>query len=258
MKNLFDIKGKVALVTGGSSGIGEMIATGFVENGAKVYITSRKAHVCDEVAARLSEIGECVSLPGDLSSMEGVEAVASELAKREEKIDILVNNAGATWGAPIDEFPEDGWDKVMDLNVKFLFFLTQKMLPLLRAAATAEDPARVINIASVDGMRPPAMDTYSYPASKSAVIHLTRTLGKHLASDNINVNSIAPGPFVSRMTAFFLKSEEMAEAVAKGNPRGRIGTPEDAAGLAIFLSSRASAYITGVNVPLDGGLVNLA
>ena len=258
MNNLFDIKGKVAVVTGGSRGIGEMIAEGFVAAGAKVYISSRKADACEAVAKRLSEQGDCIPLPADLGTSEGVEALAKALAEREEKIDILVNNAGATWGAPIDEFPEDGWDRVMNLNVKYLFFLTKALLPQLRAASSEEDPARVINIASIDGMTPSDMETYSYQASKAAVVHLTRSLAKRLAKEDICVNSIAPGPFESKMTAFFLSNEEGRQAVEGHNPRKRIGSPEDAAGVAIFLSSRASAYITGANIPLDGGIVNLA
>ena len=254
MKNLFSVKGKVALVTGGSRGIGLMIARGYVENGAVVYISSRKADVCDAVAAELSKYGECHSLPADISTMEGVEHLAAEIAKRENKLNILVNNAGAAWGAPIDDFPEQGWDKVMDLNVKSLFFLTQKLLPQLRAAATAEDPARVINIGSIDGLGTTLMETYSYPASKAAVHHLTRVLAHRLAKDNINVNAIAPGPFESQMTESMM--ELHLDEINAQNPRGRIGTPEDIAGTAIYLSSRAGAYTTGHVIPVDGGIVN--
>ena len=254
MKNLFSVAGKVALVTGGSRGIGLMIARGYVENGAVVYISSRKADVCDKMAAELSTYGECHSLPADISTMDGIEGLASEMAKREKKLDILVNNAGASWGAPIDDFPEQGWDKVMDLNVKSIFFLTQKLLPQLRAAASAEDPARIINIGSVDGLGTTLMETYSYPASKAAVHHLTRVLAHRLATDNINANAIAPGPFESQMTEFML--EHHAEEIAAHNPRGRIGTPEDIAGTAIYLASRAGAYVTGHVIPVDGGLVN--
>ncbi len=251
MRNLFSVEGKVVLVTGGSRGIGEMIARGYVENGAKVYISSRKAEVCDRVAEELSELGTCISLPFDLGSMAGIEGLAAAIAERESRLDVLVNNAGATWGAPIDEFPESGWDKVVDLNTKSVFFLTQKLLPQLRAAATHENPARVINIASVNGIEPPTLETYSYSTSKAGCIMLTRHLAKRLAPEHICVNAIAPGPFPSQMMAATLA--RAGDAIAKSNPRGRIGTPEDIAGVAIFLSSRASAYTTGTVVPCDGG-----
>lgn len=251
MKNLFNISGKVALVTGGSRGIGEMIATGFVENGAKVYISARKAKACDELAERLSEKGTCISLPFDLGTMEGVKGLAAEIAKREDKLDILVNNAGAAWGEPIDDYSESGWDKVFNINVKGPFFVTQKLLPLLRKAATYEDPARIINIASINGIEPPILETYAYSSSKAGVIMLTRHLAGRLAGENILVNAIAPGPFPSQMMAATL--DAMGDAIKAANPRKRIGTPEDIAGVAIFLSSRASAYTTGAVIPCDGG-----
>ncbi|MDO8412044.1 MAG: SDR family oxidoreductase [Phenylobacterium sp.] len=251
MKNLFSVEGKVVLVTGGSRGIGEMIARGYVENGAKVYISSRKADVCDRVAEELSEFGTCISLPFDLGGMEGIEGLANAVKERESRLDVLVNNAGATWGAPIDDYPEDGWDKTVDLNVKSIFFLTQKLLPLLRAASTAENPGRVINIASVNGIEPPTLETYAYSTSKAGCIMLTRHLAKRLAPEHILVNAIAPGPFPSKMMAATLA--QAGDAIAKSNPRGRIGQPEDIAGVAIFLSSRASAYTTGAVVPCDGG-----
>lgn len=251
MKNLFSVEGKVVLVTGGSRGIGEMIARGYVENGAKVYISSRKAEVCDRVAEELSEYGTCISLPFDLGGMAGIEGLANAIKERESRLDVLVNNAGATWGAPIDEYPEDGWDKTVDLNVKSIFFLTQKLLPLLRAAATAEEPSRVINIASVNGIEPPTLETYAYSTSKAGCIMLTRHLAKRLAPEHVLVNAIAPGPFPSKMMAATLA--QAGDAIAKSNPRGRIGQPEDIAGVAIFLSSRASAYTTGAVVPCDGG-----
>lgn len=251
MKNLFSVEGKVVLVTGGSRGIGEMIARGYVENGAKVYISSRKAEVCDRVAEELSEYGTCISLPFDLGGMAGIEGLAHAVKERESRLDVLVNNAGATWGAPIDDYPEDGWDKTVDLNVKSIFFLTQKLLPLLRAASTAENPARVINIASVNGIEPPALETYAYSTSKAGCIMLTRHLAKRLAPEHILVNAIAPGPFPSKMMAATLA--QAGDAIAKSNPRGRIGQPEDIAGVAIFLGSRASAYTTGAVVPCDGG-----
>ena len=201
MKNLFDVSGKVAVVTGGSRGIGAMIARGFVENGVKTYITARKEEELNSTAAELSKLGECIALPSNLATMEGVVAFAGAIREREEQLHILVNNAGATWGAPIDEFPEGGWDKVMDLNVKSLFFLTRELLPPMRAAGNAEDPARVINIGSVNGFTHSHMNNYSYSASKAAVHHLTRHLGADLAPENINVNAIAPGHFPSKMTA---------------------------------------------------------
>ena len=251
MRNLFNVDGKVVLVTGGSRGIGEMIATGFVKNGAKVYISSRKASVCDGLAEELSAHGTCVSLPFDLANMAGIEGLAAAVAARETKLDVLVNNAGATWGAPIDEYPEDGWDKTMDLNTKSIFFLTQKLLPQLRAAATHEEPSRVINIASVNGIQPPGLETYAYSTSKAGCIMLTRHMAKRLAPEHILVNAIAPGPFQSHMMAATLA--RAGDAIANANPRGRIGQPEDIAGVAIFLSSRASAYTTGATIPCDGG-----
>ena len=255
MKNLFDVAGKVAVVTGGSRGIGGMIARGFVESGVKTYITARKEEELRATAAELSQLGECIALPSNLGDMEGVAAFAAAIREREPQLHILVNNAGASWGAGIDEFPESGWDKVMDLNVKSLFFLTQQLLPALRSAATADDPARVINIGSVNGVTHSHMNNYSYSASKAAVHHLTRHLGADLAVDNINVNAIAPGFFPSKMTAHLLPHE--AE-LAKGIPRGRLGRAEDAAGTAIYLSSRASAWVTGNIICLDGGHVAAA
>jgi len=263
MKNLFSIEGKTALVTGGSRGIGEMIAAGFLANGAKVYVSSRKADVLEATAGRLAEEygGECTALPADLSSVAGTEELAGALAEREERLDILVNNAGATWGAPLDEFPESGWDKVMDTNLKGIFFLTQKLLPLLRGAATAEDPARVINIGSIDGLKTPAFDNFSYGASKAAVHHLTRILATHLVREHILVNAIAPGPFPTWMLSagvgFGGKVEGQDwDRIGADNPRGRVGTKEDIAGLAIFLSSRAGAYTVGETITCDGGAVS--
>ena len=264
MQNLFSIDGKIALVTGGSRGIGEMIAAGFLASGAKVYINSRKADVCAATAERLAAQygGECISVPGDLSNLEGIGAVAGEIESREDKLHILVNNAGATWGAPIDEFPESGWDKVMDTNVKGVFFLTQKLLPLLRNAATHEDPARVINVGSVDGIKTPAFENFSYGPSKAAVHHLTRVMAAHLVKENIIVNAIAPGPFPTWMLSagvgFGGKVEGEGvdwDRVGRGNPRGRVGTLEDIAGLAIFLSSRAGAFTVGETITCDGGAV---
>jgi 2-deoxy-D-gluconate 3-dehydrogenase len=261
LKNLFSIEGKVALVTGGSRGIGEMIAAGFLANGAKVYISSRKADVCDATAKRLSAEygGECISIPANLAELAGTEALAAEISGRESRLHILVNNAGVSWGAPLDEFPEIGWDKVMDTNVKGVFFLTQKLLPLLRKATTAEDPARVINIGSVDGIKTPIFENFSYGPSKAAVHHLTRVMAAHLVKQNILVNAIAPGPFPTYMLSTGVGGGGDTEAVdwdalGQGNPRGRVGTPEDIAGIAIFLSSRAGAYTVGDVILCDGGL----
>lgn len=251
MKNLFSVEGKAVLVTGGSRGIGEMIARGFVENGARVYISSRKSAVCERLATELGQYGTCKALPFDLSEMNGVGGLAAEFRKHEPTLDVLVNNAGATWGAPIDEYPEEGWDKTFNLNTKSIFFLTQKLLPQLRAAATPAAPARVINIASVNGIEPPVFESFAYSASKAACIMLTRHLAKRLAKENILVNAIAPGPFPSQMLAPILASA--GDEIAAGNPMGRLGTPEDIAGVALFLSSRASAYITGAVIPCDGG-----
>ena len=261
MKNLFSIEGKVALVTGGSRGIGEMIAAGFLANGATVYISARKAEACDATAERLQAEygGKCVSIPGDLSTLDGIEAVVATLAKHEQHIDMLVNNAGVSWGASIDDFPEIGWDKVMDTNVKGVFFLTQKLLPMLEKNATHEDPARVINMGSVDGLRAPAFETMSYGPSKAAVHHLTRNLAVHLTKRNIICNAIAPGPFPTWMLSTGVGGGGDTSIdwsmVSENNPRSRVGTPEDIAGLAIFLCSRAGAYTVGEVITCDGGIV---
>jgi NAD(P)-dependent dehydrogenase (short-subunit alcohol dehydrogenase family) len=253
MDRLFDLKGKTALVTGGSRGIGEMIAAGFVARGVKTYISSRKADVCDATARRLSSgQAECVSIPADLSSMDGIQYLADELARREERLDILVNNAGAVWGEPVDGFPESGWDKVMNVNLKSPFFLTQKLLPQLAAAASHESPARVINIGSIDGLHVTDLPTFPYGASKAGLHHLTRILALHLAERHINVNAIAPGPFETKMMAHTLKT--VGDKIVRRVPRKRIGVPDDMAGAAIFLSSMASSYVTGVVLPVDGGL----
>jgi 2-deoxy-D-gluconate 3-dehydrogenase len=260
--DLFSIKGKTALVTGGSRGIGEMIAAGFLAHGAKVYISSRKADACAATAKRLSQAygGECIALPADLSQFAGVESLAQRLAERESRLDILVNNAGAAWGAPLEQFPEAGWDKVMDTNVKGVFFLTQKVLPLLRQAAGGGSPARVINIGSIDGLKSAAFDTFSYGASKAAVHHLTRFMAAHLTKERILFNAIAPGPFPTWMLStgvgFGGKTEDADwGSVGKRNPSGRVGTPQDIAGLAIFLCSRAGEYVVGQTIACDGGAV---
>jgi len=252
MQHLFNLSGKVALVTGGSRGIGEMIAEGFVANGVKTYISSRNQEACDATAARLSKNGECVSVSADLSTQQGIEHVVGVINAREKQLDILVNNAGATWGAAVDDFPEAGWDKVMNINVKSPFFLTQALLPLLDKSASAADPARVIMIGSVDGLNVNELPTFSYGPSKAAIHHLARTLASHLASRNITVNAIAPGPFPSKMMAHTLDS--MGEKIRQGVPLKRIGQAEDMAGVAIFLASKAASYVTGVIIPVDGGI----
>jgi len=260
--DLFSVSGKVVLVTGGSRGIGEMIAAGFLANGAKVYISSRKADVCAATAARLSQEygGECIAIPADLSDLDGIDSLTRQLSEREARLDVLVNNAGVSWGATIDEFPEIGWDKVMDTNVKGVFFVTQRMLPLLEAGATAEDPARVINIGSVDGIRTPSFDTVSYGPSKAAVHALTSQLAGKLVRRNIILNAIAPGPFPTWMLSTGVGTGGDVdgtdwEAIGRTMPRGRVGTPEDIAGLAIFLASRAGAFTVGAVITCDGGIV---
>ena len=260
LNTLFSISGKVAVVTGGSRGIGEMIAAGFLANGAKVYISSRKAEICDETATRLADTygGECFSIPANLAELSGIDSFIAQLREAEDHLDILVNNAGVSWGAPLDTFPENGWDKVMDTNVKGVFFLTQRLLPLLEAAATADDPARVINIGSIDGIRTPIFENFSYGPSKAAVHALTRQMAAHLGKRNIIVNAIAPGPFPTWMLSTGvggggdLDATDWA-AVGRNNPRGRVGTPEDIAGVAIFLSSRAGSFTVGEVITCDGG-----
>ncbi len=249
--DLFDIAGKTALVTGGSRGIGKMIAEGFVENGVRVYISSRKADVCAEVAAELSKKGACIAIPADLSTEEECRRLANEMAAREYSLDILVNNAGATWGAPLADFDEAAFERVLALNVKGVFHLTKFLVPLLEAAGTVEEPSRVINIGSIDGIQVPALDTYSYSASKAAVHQLTRHLAKRLAP-RVTVNAIAPGPFESKMMAATL--EAFGESIAANAPLKRIGRPDDMAGAAIYLASRAGAYLTGAIIPVDGGI----
>ena len=262
IEELFSVAGKTVLVTGGSRGIGEMIAAGFLANGATVYISSRKADVCDATAARLAETyaGKCVSLPADLASTDGAAALAAAIGEREARLDVLVNNAGASWGAPLEQFPEGGWDKVMDTNVKGIFFLTQALLPLLEAAAAPDSPARVINIGSIDGLRTSRFDNWSYGASKAAVHALTRQLAATLVRRDILVNAIAPGPFPTWMLSTGVGGGGDVQAtdweqVGQSNPRGRVGRPSDIAGTALFLASPAGAYIVGDTIVCDGGVV---
>jgi NAD(P)-dependent dehydrogenase (short-subunit alcohol dehydrogenase family) len=254
MPELFSVQGKTAVVTGGSRGIGYMIAEGLLRGGAEVIITARKAQACDQAAAALSEFGNCTSVPADLSTPDGARGFVAAVRERWDALNILVNNAGASWGAPVDDFPDAGWDKVIDTNVKGPWWLSVGLLAELRRAAGPGDPARIINIGSIDGLRVPAMDNYSYSASKAAVHMLTRHLARRFAGDNITVNAIAPGPFESKMTAFFLGTPEQRELVGGNVPLGRIGEPDDVAGTAIFLASRAGAYLTGTVIPLDGGI----
>jgi NAD(P)-dependent dehydrogenase (short-subunit alcohol dehydrogenase family) len=249
--DLFSIAGKTALVTGGTRGIGKMIAEGFVDAGAVVYISSRKADACAEVAAELSAKGTCIGLPADLSTEAGCRGLADEIAGRLDRLDILVNNAGATWGAPLADYDETAFEKVLGLNVKGVFHLTKFLTPLLQASGTTEEPARVINIGSIDGLAVPLLETYAYSASKAAVHHLTRHLAKRLAPA-ITVNAIAPGPFESKMMAATLQT--FGEQIAANAPLKRIGRPDDMAGAAIYLSSRAGAYLTGAVIPVDGGI----
>ncbi|MBA55142.1 MAG: 3-oxoacyl-ACP reductase [Pseudomonadales bacterium] len=253
MSSLFTVAGRIALVTGGTSGIGYMIAQGLVKNGAKVYVASRKAEACAKTAEELSEFGTCIGIPADLSSEQGCLDLVNEIQSKEGKLNILVNNAGVTWGAPLEQYPGDAWDKIQNLNVKSAFVMTQKCLPMLEAAATADDPARVINITSVAGQMYGSMQAYAYGPSKAALNHLTKILAGEMASRNITVNAIAPGVFPSRMTTFVLKDEEMAEQQRRAVPMGRLGEPRDMEGLAVFLSSPAGAYITGAVICLDGG-----
>ncbi len=251
LEKLFDLSGRVALVTGGSRGIGEMIARGLVESGVKTYISSRKGEACARLADELSQHGECIALPADLAQMAEIDRLVAELGEREQRLDILINNAGAAWGEAYDDFTEGGWDKVMNLNLKSVFFLTQKCTPLLRAAATPQRLGKIINIASIDGIRVPDMETYSYVASKSGLIHLTRRLAKRLIKDNIAVTAIAPGAFASDMNRM---ARDQQAQVSQWVPAGRIGRPEDMAGAVVFLASRAGDYIVGATIAVDGGV----
>jgi NAD(P)-dependent dehydrogenase (short-subunit alcohol dehydrogenase family) len=253
--DLFALDGKVAVVTGGTRGIGLMIARGLLQAGAgTVYISSRKADAVAAAEAELAAYGKVVGIPLDLSTPPECARLAEFVAGRESKVHVLVNNAGATWGEPFEQFPESGWDRVVDLNMKSPFFLTQAFLPLLMAAATADDPARVINVGSIDGLHVNPMPHYPYSASKAGLHHLTRHLARELGPKHLTVNAIAPGPFESKMTAFAMNDPGLRAAIADAAPLGRIGQPDDMAGVAIYLSSRAGAYVTGAVIPVDGGL----
>ncbi len=252
MNDLFSLQGRTALITGGSRGIGRMIAAGFLAQGARVYISARKAAACDQTAKELASQGHCVSLPADVSTPEGIASLVAAYSKHENQLDILVNNAGAAWGAPFDDFPENGWDKVVDLNLKTPFFLTQALAPLLRQAA-AQRPAKVINIASIDGISVNPMETYSYAASKAGLIQLTRRMALRLIQDNIVVTAIAPGAFASDMNK---DARDHGDAVAARVPAGRVGEDADMAGAAIYLASRAGDYVVGSTLVVDGGVTH--
>jgi NAD(P)-dependent dehydrogenase (short-subunit alcohol dehydrogenase family) len=251
--DLFDLTGKTAVVTGGTRGIGLMIARGLLQAGAtKVYLSSRKAEGCEQAERELRPFGQVQAIQADLSSETECLRLAEEVGQQEPALHVLINNAGATWGAPLEQFPGSAWDKVLDLNLKSPFFLTRALLPLLEAAGTQDDPARVINIGSIDGLRVPTLPTYSYSASKAGLHHLTRVLARELGPRHITVNAIAPGPFESKMMAATLRS--FGDAIAAAAPLRRIGRPDDMAGAAVFLSSRAGSYVTGAVLPVDGGI----
>ena len=255
IEDLFSVQGKIAVVTGGHRGIGEMIASTYLANGVKVYISSNKAEECDHKAKELSEKFDtaCISIPADLATIEGIKSLVDQLSAKEEKIDILVNNAGATWGEPIDDYPEAGWDKVMDINIKGMFFMCQQLLPLLRKAGSSDEPARIINIGSIDGYNTPAFENYAYSISKAAVHHLTRVLGGRFVKEHILVNAIAPGVFQTNMmkSAIDNQFDKLIERI----PNKRLGTPEDIGGIVLFLSSRAGNNTVGATITCDGGTI---
>jgi NAD(P)-dependent dehydrogenase (short-subunit alcohol dehydrogenase family) len=253
----FSVAGKVVVVTGGTSGIGLMIARGFVQDGARVVVASRKADACERTERELGTVGTCVAVPADLSTAEGVQALVDAVSAAEDRVDVLVNNAGATWGAPLEEYPDAGFDRVLGLNLRAPFRLTVGLLGLLRAAASPEAPARVINIGSIEASVVPEWENYAYPASKAALETLSRQLARRLAREHITVNVLAPGPFPSRMIAFAESDAERWRAIEQSIPLGRAGGPDDIAGAAIFLASPAGAYLTGCVIPVDGGLAGV-
>jgi NAD(P)-dependent dehydrogenase (short-subunit alcohol dehydrogenase family) len=256
-ETLFSLPGKTALVTGGATGIGRMAAEGLVWAGARVLIASRKGEACEAVPEELNALGapgSAEGFAGDVGSEAGVDALVDAVRARSDRLDILMNNAGRTWGAPMGQFPYHAWDKVMSVNVAGLFDLTQKLLPLLIASATPDDPARVVNVGSVMGEVPMGDGAYSYAASKAAVLHLTQIMGKELAGRHITVNALAPGPFVSRITAFATADAGMRDKVGRDVPLGRVGRDEDIAGCMLFLCGRGGAYLTGAILPVSGGL----
>ncbi|KAA0097693.1 SDR family oxidoreductase [Mycolicibacterium sp. P1-18] len=253
---LFDLTGKRALVTGGTRGIGLMIARGLLQAGARVVVSSRKADACDEARAELSQFGDVEAIPADLSTHDECRRLAGLVTADDQGLDILVNNAGATWGEPLESFPDSAWDKVLDLNLKSPFWLVQALLPALRAAGTADDPARIVNVGSIDGIRVSPLPVYSYASSKAALHQLTRVLARELGPQHITVNAVAPGPFPSKMMAATL--DAFGEAIAASAPLGRIGRADDMAGVAVFLASRAGSYLTGTVIPVDGGIATTA
>ena len=251
IEDLFSVKEKVALVTGGSRGLGFMIARAYAENGAKVYISSRKAEACEQAAEELSKVGVCIPLPADVSTTDGRAGLVQQINEREERLHILVNNAGAAWGAYFEEYPEEGFDKVMTLNVKAVFMLTRDLAPLLEKGARPGDPARVINLGSMEGLMVTGFDNYAYSVSKAAVHHMTRVLSAKLGDRGIAVNAMAPGYVETKMTGWVL--EMFGDEITAMAPLGRLGAPTDIAGAALYLASRASAYVTGAVIPIDGG-----
>jgi NAD(P)-dependent dehydrogenase (short-subunit alcohol dehydrogenase family) len=256
LERLFGLGGKTAVVTGGTRGIGMMIARGLLQAGARVVVSSRKADACDQAVAVLSEFGDVRAVAADLSRQEECKRLAADVLSRTDTLDILVNNAGATWGEPLETFPAAAWDRVLDLNVKSPFWMVQEFLPALRKAGTQDDPARIINIGSIDGIHVSPMTTYSYSTSKAAIHQLTRVLAKELGPQHITVNAVAPGPFPSKMMAATL--EAFGEAIAAAAPLRRIGRDDDMAGIAIFLASRAGSYLNGAVIPVDGGIATTA
>lgn len=256
LQRLFGLDGKTALVTGGTRGIGLMIARGLLQAGAAVVISSRKAEACEQAVKALSAFGEVRAIPADLSRHEECKRLVADMLVHTDSLDILVNNAGATWGEPLESFPPAAWDRVLDLNLKSPFWMVQELLPALRRAGTQEDPARVINIGSIDGIHVSPMSTYSYSTSKAAIHQLTRVLAKELGPQHITVNAVAPGPFPSKMMAATL--DAFGEAIAASAPLRRIGRDDDMAGIAIFLASRAGSYLNGAVIPVDGGIATTA
>lgn len=254
LEDLFGLAGKTAVVTGGTRGIGMMIARGLLQAGATVYVSSRKADACAAAEQELSAHGKVTAIAADLSSEDECLRLAREVGERESRLNILVNNAGATWGAPLEDFPAAAWDKVLDLNLKSPFFLTRAFLPLLENAASDDDPARIVNVGSIDGLHVNPLPHYPYSASKAGIHHLTRVLARELGPRRVTVNAVAPGPFESKMMAFALDDPTTRQAIAAGNPLGRIGRPDDMAGVAVWLSSRAGSYVNGAVIPVDGGI----